>query len=189
MKRKTILNYLIGLSILVTGLVISSKSEAEPASVFRPLIEDIRTQLPKGLKMRLPSSLPPAASKIKLYSYIASDSKIFEVRLANTPDCSVSNNPSACTAGGFGVFTPEGTSKIWPPKGDSITPVKLGNGISGFYITRGQGNNISQYIFWKQDGLEYVLGLGGGSTRDVSQQQMIDMAISMANEPAITSEQ
>ncbi|KOP23302.1 hypothetical protein AMR41_26825 [Hapalosiphon sp. MRB220] len=187
MKRKIILNSFIGLSILVTCLVISSQSGAEPASVFRPLIDDIRTQLPQGLKMRLPSSLPPAASNIKLYPYIASDSKIFEIRLANTPDCSTSNNPSACTAGGFGVFTPEGNSKIWPPKGDNITPVNLGNGISGFYITRGQGNNISQYVFWKQDGLEYVLGLGGGSTRDVSQQQMIDMAISMANEPAITS--
>lgn len=188
MKRKIIFNSLVGLSVLTTGLVIAYKSGAEPASVFRPLINDIRTHLPKGLKMRLPSSLPPAASKVKLYPYIASDNKVFEVRLANTPDCSSSNNPSACTAGGFGVFTPEG-SKNWPPKGDSITPVDLGNGISGFYITRGQGNSISQYVFWKQEGLEYVVGLGGGSTRDVSQQQMIDMAISMVNEPAITSEQ
>ena len=153
--------------------------------IFSFLIDDIRTQLPKGLKMRLPSALPSPPPNVKLYPYIRSDNKVFEVRLAITPDCAFSNKPSACTVGAIGVFTPE-SFPIWPPKGDSITPVDLGNDTHGFYVTRGEGNHISRYVFWQQDGLEYGLLVAGG-LKIVSQQQMLDIATSTVNEPAITS--
>lgn len=144
----------------------------------------IRNQLPKGMKMRLPSSLPLVPPDVMLYPYIMSNNEVFSVALANTLDCSSSDNSSSCTVGGLGVFTPFG-SKVWPPKGDNITPVDLGNGIQGLYLTRGES---SQYVFWEQDGLKYAVGLGEGSTKDISKQQMIDMATSMASEPPITSD-
>ncbi len=85
------------------------------------------------------------------------------------------------------VLTPEG-SKVWPPKGQNITPVNLGNGIRGFYLTKGDGNNTSKYIFWEQDKLRFALGVGGGTpSKEVSQQQLIDTAISAINEPPITN--
>ncbi len=177
---------LVSLTVIGTGLSAPSKSGAEPAPVFRPLIDDIRSQLPQGLKIRLPSSLPSPPPNVRLYPYILSDNKVFGVNLAVTPNCSSSNHPSSCTVGGLGVFTPD-SSKVWPPKGDNVTPVDLRNGIRGFYLTRGNGNSTNKYVFWQQDGLEYTLGVGGGASKEVSQQQMIDMAISAVNEPPITS--
>ncbi len=185
MKRK-IISCLISLTVLGTGLIAPSKSGAEPALIFSPLIDDIRSQLPPGLKIRLPSSLPSPPPNVKLFPYILSDNKVFGINLAVTPDCASSKNPSSCTVGGIGVFTLAGRSRIWPPKGNSVTPVDLGNGIRGFYLTRGKGNHTNQYVFWQQDGLEYILG-AVGPTKDVSQEQLIDTAISAVNEPPITS--
>ena len=56
MKRKIFLSCLVSLTVLGTAAIAPSKAGAAPAPIFSSLIDDIRTQLPKGLKMRLPSS-------------------------------------------------------------------------------------------------------------------------------------
>lgn len=184
MKREVFLSSLVSLTIIGASLIAPSKSGAEPAPVFKPLISEIRSRLPGELAMRLPSSLPSLPRNVKLYPYIVSNSKVFGINLGLTPDCSSSNDPSYCTAGGFSVFTEAG-SKVWPPKGDTVTSVDLGNDIRGFYVTRGEGRETSRYVFWEQDGLKYSVGIGSGTNGDVSQQQLMDMATSMVNEPAI----
>jgi hypothetical protein len=170
------------LGLLTLGMVLSHAENAiaEPAPIFQPLVDDIRNQLPKGLQIRLPAFMPETT--IDLYPYIHSDSNIFAINIGITPDCATSKNPSTCTVGGIGVFTApnEGT-----PKGDNVTPIELDNGIKGFYFTRGSDENLHRYVFWQQDGLQYGLGVGGGTSVDVSQQELINIAASMVNETPI----
>jgi hypothetical protein len=182
MKRQVLL---IGVGAIATWIVSAQwtillekgVASAEPAPLFRPLIDDIRNQLPPGLEMRLPANLPP--SNIELYPYIESDSTGFRVNLAFKPNCS---SPS-CTFGGLGVFTEDG-SKVWPPKGDNIIAVDLGNGIRGYYLTRGPEDNRLRYVFWEQDGLKYAIGAQAFA---ITQKELIEVATSMVKEPAITT--
>lgn len=162
-----------------TILLGKGRASAEPAPLFQPIVDDIRNQLPSGLKMRLPADLP--AGNIELYPYIDSDSTSFRVNLAFQPNCAL---PS-CTIGGFGVFTQEG-SKVWPPLGDNITQVDLGKGIRGYYLTRGQEDNRLRYVFWEQDGLKYAVGAGAFA---ITQEELVEIAKSMVEEPAITAAQ
>lgn len=162
-----------------TILLGKGSASAEPAPLFQPLVDDIRNQLPRDLQMRLPANLP--ADSIELYPYIDSDSTGFRVNLAFQPNCS----SPACTIGGFGVFTQEG-SKVWPPLGDNITRVDLKNGIRGYYLTRGPEDNRLRYVFWEQDGLKYGIGVQAFA---ITQEELIEVATSMVQEPAITAPQ
>ena len=155
----------------------------------------IRNQLPQGTEIRLPSTLPTYNRSLlsKAYSHFSADGNIYPyvdsngeaitVNVGVTPNCASSTRPDRCTIGSIGVFKSR-EPKFWPPKGENITPVDLGNGISGFYFTRGTGHNTLRYVFWKQDGLEFALGSAAVA---ISQQQIIDTAISAAHEPPITS--
>lgn len=196
MKRTLLLSFSVSLAVLGVGLLTKMQSTpAEPAPVFQPILSDIRNQLPKGTEIRLPSTLPTfnrsllskAFSDISvdgtIYPYVNSTEEVVEVHLALTPNCASSDRSDQCTIGGIGVFKSR-TPKFWPPKGDNLTPVDLGNGISGFYLTRGSGHNTLRYVFWKQNGLEFALGSAAFA---MSQQQIIDTAISAVNEPPITS--
>jgi len=164
--------------IFTQGAILSGqqRANAEPAPLLQPLVEEIRDRLPQGLQMRLPADLP--TSDIKLYPYIESDRTGFRVNLAFQPNCS----SPACTLGGFGVFTQEG-SKVWPPKGDNRRSIDLGNGVRGYYLMRGPEDNRIRYVFWEQDGLKYGIG---APTFAITQDELLKAAMSMVREPAIS---
>ncbi|GAA6623469.1 hypothetical protein [Scytonema sp. NUACC26] len=195
MKRVPLLSFSACLAILGASLSNTQYTSAETASIFTPILNDLRNQLPQGTEIRLPSTLPTmnwsliskAFSELpvdgKIYPYVGSTKEATEVRLALTPNCESSPKPNQCTIGGIGVFKSR-KPKYWPPKGENLTPVDLGHGIRGFYLTRGSGHNTLRYVFWKQNGLEFVLGTAAFA---MSQQQLIDTAISAANEAPITS--
>ncbi|MUG93391.1 hypothetical protein F7734_13515 [Scytonema sp. UIC 10036] len=196
MKRIPLLSFSACLAILGASLLSNTQyTPAEPAPIFTPILNDIRNQLPQGTEMRLPSTLPTlnwsliskAFSELpvdgKIYPYVGSTKEAIEVRLALTPNCGSSPKPNECTIGGLSVFKSR-KPKYWPPKGENITPVDLGNGIRGFYLTRGSGHNTLRYVFWEQNGLQFALGTAAFV---MSQQELIDTAISAANEPPITS--
>ncbi|MBD2772367.1 hypothetical protein [Iningainema tapete] len=196
MKRVTLLSLSMGLTVLSVGLLTKIQyTSAQPASVFQPILSDIRNQLPKGTEIRLPSTLPTfnrsllfkAFSDIpvdgNIYPYISSNNEAITVNFAVSPNCASAAKPDGCSFGGIGVFK-DREPKFWPPKGENITPVDLGNGISGYYLTRGSGYNTLRYVFWKQNGLTFALGSAAFA---LSQQQIIDTAISAVNEPPITS--
>jgi hypothetical protein len=184
MSSRALFSLGVSLTVLCTGLLANPlATTAEPAPVFKPLIKDIRSQLPRGMKMRLPSSTP--RFPVKLYPYIKSDREGFKVNLARTPNCAKSNAASACTVGSFAAFKP-GALKVWPPTGQSVTTVNLSNGIQGFYVIRGSGINSSKNLFWKQDSSVFGLGVGAGASQSVTQQQLVETANSMIKEPAIT---
>lgn len=177
MKLKGLFTGLVSLTVLGSGLLAVESAIAQPASVFRPLIDDIRRQLPKGLKMRLPASIP--ATPIQLYPFIESDGKVFKVNIGIKPDCAKSANASSCTVGVFAVVSPA-NSKNWPGQDKDISPVNLSGGIRGYYLAKGGGRTIS----WEQEGLRYAVAVSASA---VSQQQLLDLVNSMVSQPAIAS--
>ena len=178
MKFKKLLIGLASLTVLGSGLFAKVESTiAQPAPVFRPLLDDIRRQLPKGLKMRLPSSMP--ASAIQLYPFIQSDDKVFRINIGIKPDCSASANSLSCTVGVLAVFAPA-NSKNWPPQSKEISPVNLSGGIRGYYLAKDGGRTI----YWEQEGLRYIVAVMASA---VSQQQLLDVVNSMVSQPAIAS--
>ena len=196
MKTVPLLSFSISLAVVGVGLLTKMQSTpADPAPIFQPILSDIRKQLPQGTEIRLPSTLPTFNRSLlskaysnfpvdgNIYPYVDSNDEAITVNVGVTPNCASSTRPDRCTIGSIGVFKSR-VPKFWPPKGENITPVDLGNGISGFYFTRGTGHNTLRYVFWKQDGLTYgLVAIAFG----ISQQQIIDTAISAANEPPITS--
>ncbi|KAB8333140.1 hypothetical protein SD80_014865 [Scytonema tolypothrichoides VB-61278] len=194
--KASLISFSVSLVVLGVGLLTKIQSTpAQPATVFQPILSDIRQQLPQGTEIRLPSTLPTFNRSLlskafsdfpvdgNIYPYVDSKNEAIAVNFGVIPNCANSAKPDQCTIGGIGVFK-SGKSKFWPPKGENITPVDLGNGIRGFYLTRGSGHNTLRYVFWKQNGLEFALGTAAFA---MSQQQIIETAISAANEPAITS--
>ncbi|WP_293147486.1 MULTISPECIES: hypothetical protein [unclassified Microcoleus] len=179
MKLQALFAGLVSLTVLGSGLLAVESAIAQPASVFRPLIDDIRRQLPKGLKMRLPASIP--ATPIQLYPFIESDGKVFKVNIGIKPECGKSANASSCTVGVFAVVSPA-HSKNWPGQDQDISPINLSGGIRGYYLAKGGGRTIS----WEQEGLRYAVAVSASA---VSQQQLLDLVNSMVSQPAIASMQ
>ena len=196
MKRASLLTFSLSLTVLSVGLLTKMQSTpAQPASVFQPILSDIRKQLPQKTEMRLPSTLPTFNRSLvskalsdfpvdgNIYPYVDSNNEAISVNFGVIPNCGSYVRPDQCAIGGIAVFkSPE--PKFWPPKGDNITPVDLGNGMSGYYLTRGSGHNTLRYVFWRQNGLQFALGTAAFA---MSKQQIIDTAVSAVNEPPITS--
>ena len=87
MKKQSILG--IMLSCAVLGACYLTKPQivnAAPASMFTPILRDIKNQIPRGWVMRLPSNVN--ISNIKLYPEVIADSpREFAVRLNSQPNC------------------------------------------------------------------------------------------------------
>ena len=178
MKFKPLLMGLASLTFLGSCLFAGVESAiAQPATVFRPLIDDIRRQLPKGLKMRLPSSMP--ATPIELYPFIESDGRVFKINIGIKPDCAISTNYSSCTVGVLAVVSPA-NSRNWMTQGKDISPINLSGGMRGYYVEKSGGRTI----YWEQEGLRYAVGVAASV---VSQKQLLDVVNSMVIEPAIAS--
>ena len=178
MKLKTLFINLASMTVLGSCLFSDLESAiAQPAPVFRPLLDDIRRQLPKGLKMRLPASMP--ASAIRLYPFIESDGKVFRIQIGIKPDCAASANSSACTVGVLAVFAPA-NSRNWPGQNQDSSRVNLSGGIRGYYLEKNGG----RAIYWEQEGLRYGVAVAASA---VSKQQLLDVVNSMVSQPAIAS--
>lgn len=195
MKRASLLSLSASLAVLSIGLLTKMQSTpAEPAPIFQPILSDIRSQLPQGTEIRLPSTFPTFDRSVlskalsvpidgNIYPYVDSKNEAIAVNFGVIPNCAASARPDQCTLGSIGVFKSR-KPKFWPPKGDNVTPIDLGNGIRGYYLTRGSGHNTLRYVSWQQNGWQYMLGTAAFA---MSQQQIIDTAISAASEPPITS--
>ncbi|MGL5059870.1 MAG: hypothetical protein ACRC62_07780 [Microcoleus sp.] len=178
MKFQKLLIGLSGVAVLGSSFLVGLESAiAQPAPVFRPLIDDIRRQLPSGLKMRLPASMP--ASPIRLYPFIESDGKVFKINIGIKPDCAASANSNSCTVGVLAVFAPANSTN-WPPQGNEISSINLNRGIRGYYLAKNGGRTI----VWEQEGLRYAVAVAASA---VSQQQLLDLVNSMITQPAIAS--
>jgi phage tail protein X len=149
--------------------------QAEPAPVFAPILSEVRQRLPQGLQMRLPATLPDRPEP--LYAFVRSSQQGLFVYLATEAGC---NQPS-CSVGGAAVLTEAGFAS-WERKLADATPIELPNGIQGHYLQQGKGEEADRYIIWQQEGSNYVLG---ADNRNVSEQELVQIAASMVSEPAI----
>ncbi|MBD2034044.1 hypothetical protein H6F76_03130 [Leptolyngbya sp. FACHB-321] len=149
-------------------------AQAEPASLFKPIVDDIQRQLPNGLKMRLPAYLPPEA--LALHPFVQANAKGLQVYLSPEANC----KQPKCSVGGIAVFTQEGFSP-WSRQLKKGTPVSLPNGIQGYYLALGK-KDTDHYVLWQQDGFGFVLGTDRHS---ISQQELIQIAASTVVEPPL----
>jgi hypothetical protein len=184
MKRRSLFSLIVSLAILGVGLLTRNQPAiAEPASIFRPFIRDIQTQLPKGMVMRLPAVIPNPPSGIPGYrpTIIPSNDReggYFAIVLV-TSNCPETRLVAVCDTGRIFVERRNSnTSQRLRENQQQGSTINLKTGVRGFYRsyiqpTRGQMNGIS----WEQDGMIFRV-----MSRSMSQEQVINVAISMANE-------
>lgn len=182
MKASYLLNF--GAILTVSCQVflnIAQSAIALPASIFQPTLQDIRTQLPKGMVMRLPAFVPDVgtATYAKVAGYFP-EQGFFRVDLASEPDC----DATACNMGNIFVFRRGNSLGENDGLPDSHTqPITLKPGVRGFYSYYRSGSaGYRHHVSWKQDGLFFEV-----ESRAMSKQQVINTAISMAKEPPIRS--
>ncbi|MCU0547420.1 MAG: hypothetical protein MUE44_35540 [Oscillatoriaceae cyanobacterium Prado104] len=192
MKKRSIFSLIVSLAILGVGILTRNQpATAEPAPIFRPLLRDIQAQLPRGMVMRLPvsipyHSLPPANSNNTLYPYLYSKNGELGITLYYFPKC----RANSCFAGEFIVSKLDDyKSKLetiakWPCA--NATSVNIKPGIKGVYtnIRCGGSGDGSQTIFWKQNGLTFSAQLRAAAN---IKQELLEIATSMASEPPIKS--
>lgn len=178
MKSKFLLGFLISFSSFFT---YTPSVNAEPADMFKPVIDDIKQQIPSGLSMRLPSYIPP--SDTPMYPFVEADEKGLRVNIAIKPDCASSASPNSCIIGAIAAVAPKAV-KNWPPKGDNRQRVNLDNGVSGFFFTRGKGEAKLNYVAWEQDKQTFgIVALA----EVASQKEILEIAKSMTGEEVITN--
>jgi hypothetical protein len=191
MKSRSIFSLIASLAILGIGAFIKPQSAiAEPAPIFRPLLRDVQAQLPRGMVMRLPASIPyrslPASSNNTLYPYFYSRNGELGISLYYSPGC----RANSCFAGEFSASNSDTrmaeleTIAKWPCA--NAVSVNIKPGIQGVYtnIRCGGSGDGSQTIFWKQNGLTFSAQLRAA---DNIKQELLEIATSMANEPPIQS--
>jgi len=87
MKKQSILRILLSCAVLGACYLTKPQTvNAAPASIFTPIIRDVKNQIPRGWVMRLPSSVN--LSNIKLYpQVITTIPGEFAVWLNSRPNC------------------------------------------------------------------------------------------------------
>ena len=87
MKKQSILGILLSCAVLGAGYLTKPQTaSAAPASIFTPIIRDVKNQIPRGWVMRLPSRVN--LSNIKLYpQVITTIPRQFAVWLNSRPNC------------------------------------------------------------------------------------------------------
>lgn len=174
------------------------QSQAKPAPIFQPIIEEIRTRIPSNFQMRLPAFIPDDFEDLTLSAFIPDDEldvisiefgnhDVFSVIVSSTDDCAEEDNPLDCTVGIISVSETNSESKLQiedlPQDIADITPVELNEYAQGFYFIQDEDY---QFVVWKQDELAYLFITRKCNDECVSKHQLIDMAQSAADEPPIT---
>ena len=184
MKCRSLLGITLVCTVLgVCCLTKPQTANAEPAPMFRPILRDIQTQLPRGMVMRLPAVIPNPLSGIPGYrpaiiSSNAPEGGYFAIILV-TSNCPETRLVAVCDTGRIIVERRNSnTNQRLREDQQQGSSINLKTGVRGFsrsYIqpSRGQMNEIS----WEQDGMIFRV-----MSRSMSQEQVINVAISMANE-------
>ena len=174
-------------------------SHSTPAPVFEPILTEIRDRLPNNLKLRLPAEVTPTVEETILYSFIPDDDldlismgdptlNAFMVMISEFPDCVDQKNPLDCSIGLVGVSETSSDRDLTvadlPEDLEDLTSVKFGKDAKGFYFVQ---HEIYQLVIWKQDALAHLLIAETCDDGCVTKTELIEMAHSAANEPAITS--
>jgi hypothetical protein len=162
-----------------TGLIAS----AEPDPIFKPVLGYIQRQIPKQMSMRLPSFFPNAPTGIAGYRpevFADPQNGYFAVIIA-TSNCPQPVT-AVCDTGRLFSAKRGSNAENWfqetKSQGNSI---QLTSKVIGFYRSyRHPTRGNMKDVMWEQDGLIY-----GVKSRSMTESEVINIAVSMANEPAI----
>ena len=178
----------------------NSPTTAKPAPIFESVIEEVRSQIPSNLQLRLPGFIPQVSEEITLYSFIPDrdldlinlgdeDLDTFMVVVSQIPDCHQAKNPLDCIVGIVGVSETSPDSKLelddLPEDIEDLTAIELNQSTQGYYFIQ---NEDYQLVIWEQENLAHLLIARHCEENCLDKQDMTKMAISAANEPAISSQ-
>ena len=173
----------------ILGLAAAERpAVAEPARPFARIINDIRAELPSDMVMRLPTQEALDGVQDPFYALVDSY-EAGEVRISinSYPNCTA----RACMRGYFTATRP-GFEPSFQDYIDEFeigrAPITLTDGIVGNYITVEGVRAPFSVVFWEQDQQFYLVNVPTVDISEAGRQQTLDFAISMANEPPITSE-
>lgn len=184
MNGRSLLGITLSCTVLIAYCLTKAQTAtAEPASIFRPLIRDIQTQLPRGMVMRLPAVIPNPPSGIPGYrpTIIPSNDReggYFAIVLV-TSNCPETCLVAVCDTGRIVVERRNSnTNQRLRENQQQGSTINLKTGVRGFYRSYIQPTRGKMHeIIWEQDGMIF-----GVMSRSMSQEQVINVAISMANE-------
>lgn len=189
MKCRSLLGITLVCTVLgVCCLTKPQTANAEPASMFRPILRDIQTQLPRGMVMRLPAVIPNPPSGIPGYRPAIISSNAPEggslAIILVTSNCPETRLVAVCDTGRIIVERRNSnTNQRLREDQQQGSSIKLKTGVRGFYRSYIQPTRGKMYeISWEQDGMIFRV-----MSRSMSQEQVINVAISMANELPIKS--
>jgi hypothetical protein len=197
MKERSLFGFMVSVSLLgICLLTIPQFTIAVPAPIFRPIIRDIQNQLPRRMIMRMPASLDITGvnGRLRIYPILEPNSRncfrsnCFRVSLTSEPDCQA----RACGLGYIATFRPSSDySDIVQSLGDEryrrTSSITLREGIRGTYVyadPRGVSSGPFSVVIWNQNGQTFIVSL---PLSQQEKQKIINIAISMANDPPIRS--
>ncbi len=197
MKGRSLFGFIVSVSLLGIGLFTRPQfTIATPAPIFRPIIRNVQNQLPRRMIMRLPASLDITGvnGRIRIYPILEPNSRscfgrnCFRISLASEPDCQA----RACGLGYIATFRPSSDyADIVQSLGDEryrvTSSISLREGIRGTYVyadPRGVSSGPFSAVIWNQNGQTFIVSLPFSQQE---KQKIINIAISMANEPPIRS--
>lgn len=185
MSKPITIVVLAALLSLAEGRVI-----ARPATPFIPILEDIKTELPSGMVMRLPTQSAMDGVQDALYTSVDPyEAGIVRINIHSYPVCTA----RACQRGYFSTAQ----SGVEHPMLAYVEQFEIGraaitlaDGVVGNYITVIGVRRPFSIVLWEQDQQTYVVSVPpkyDGST-DAARQRILDFAIPMANEAPIVSD-
>ncbi|NES64246.1 MAG: hypothetical protein F6K24_02730 [Okeania sp. SIO2D1] len=195
-ERKLLFTIIISFTVFGVNFITKPKiSIAEPASTFKPVIQDIKNQLPPGMVMRLPAFFEFVGTngRIPIYPSV----KLHEQdSLMITLDTKSNCQSRYCSLGIISTFGDYSTrsqdiiNKAGDPKYRRIIPISLSKGVEGIYLfswTGGASSVFGAAVLWEQNGQGFMISLpfSPSLTEEENQQRIIDLAISMAKESPI----
>ncbi|HBB34312.1 MAG TPA: hypothetical protein DC064_21595 [Cyanobacteria bacterium UBA9273] len=165
---------------ILTLLSSTVDVSARPAAVFVPYLEEIQSNLPPGLVMRLPD-------EVQLGSHLEVNENQLVVRVLPSetpPSLTVSlftcdRNPHPCLLGSFSVYrktNPSAQREFQRHKtlGDRIT---LAPNLAGYLVEGPQQKPSYPFssVMWQQNDMIYTIGFPA-----IERQNILLMALSMA---------
>jgi hypothetical protein len=134
--------------------LIAQQSKTLPHPVFKSILTKLKQKT--QIRILLPKFVPDSDGENPIYAIIeAATRKKYEILLGFSPDC---NGGTACR---LGVVSAEAVTSKTP----SLTgkPVSLAKGITGYFVDFRCGANCSDATLgWRQQGVQYVVGLKAG---------------------------
>lgn len=135
-------------------LIAQGQTRTQSHPVFKSILPKLKQKT--QIKILLPKFIPESDGENPIYAIIETASqKKYDILLGFSPDCS---GGTACR---LGVLSAEAVTRKTPRL--SGKAVSLAKGITGYFVDFSCGANCSDAtLTWRQQGVQYTLGLKAG---------------------------